>query len=516
MSGSGSLPTADPVHMAHVLVARFLSQLGYTRTLASFRQDAVQAGATLDLTPLAQSSDRADAGEVVHAGSLEDFASLNLSSIVELAMSRSRALHARAQRRSARHPLRELFPGPAQGQTDVPWSITPASVWGHVHGANILSLQPVFLPRYHFDLETATLRTTFTLSIASTAADRRVAFTQIEGLPQKDTVSISVAAQTPIEAEVVDSLEGLHGGAVISAAQPLPLGGHAQVSQTQAWRTNQLAGRLLATGGMDGRVTFTDMLQSPRTSSETRTVQTLADHQKFVVRVAFTPDGLFFASAGYDKQIHIYTLAEEVRDTPFDPNAFPVPQVGSNILSDTPTDDAEEPETMARVRYTKIRTIHTGTSNPETILFIPAQTDFKDEDEEASDSEEEDDLAEEANLGQSAQRGEPELYMGRGTVGGERVFGRRRRAWLVYTVRGDSDVHYIALPQTQALSEGLASVRLDSIPPTRSSGRPGRQVRDFEHIAYNTNAHRLDRHSSYSIVCMIFSPFFWYVREHVH
>lgn len=456
----GDVPS-DPVQVAHALVAQYLAQLGYTHTLAAFEQDAAHAGAPV---PAPASLPKG----------------LTLPSLAELYISRVRAQAARVQRKAARNPLAALLPsGETQdGNEGQPWTLAPGPVWDHIHGANILSLQAVFLPRHRFDLASSTLQTTFSCTLASTAADRRVAFAQLEGLPASG--GILELQNADIRAEVVDALEGFHGGAVLAVAQPLPSGATTLGSPiTRDWRTNQLPGRLLATGGMDGRVVLTDLLDSATTTpSEARKVQVLADHSKFVTRVAFSADGRFFASAGYDKQIHLYILSAP--GTPFAPGAARhVPDPSAPL-------DAEEPLPMTGVGYTRIHTIRTGTSNPDTILFVPAQIGPG-----ADDSADSDDEYDQEQDGETP-RGEPEFYTGMGTVGGERVTGRRRRAWLVYTLRGDSDVHYIALPQQPPeLEDQVAELQVDN---------KGRPIKDFEHIAYNTNAYRLDRHSSYSIV----------------
>lgn len=85
---------------------------------------------------------------------------------------------------------------------------------------------------------------------------------------------------------------------------------------------------------------------------------------KFVVRVAFSPDGRYFATASYDRHVVIYRATS---------SAVPLTQMDEDdalILDDT--DDialASDPT----LRYEEVKRIKVD-SNPESIVFHPAST----------------------------------------------------------------------------------------------------------------------------------------------
>ena len=80
---------------------------------------------------------------------------------------------------------------------------------------------------------------------------------------------------------------------------------------------------------------------------------------KFVVRVAFSPDGAFIATASYDHNIVIYAATSPYHPPDDDEDA-------------TPLDETDDPA-LARdpgLRYTEVRRLKVD-SNPETLLFHP-------------------------------------------------------------------------------------------------------------------------------------------------
>lgn len=110
--------------------------------------------------------------------------------------------------------------------------------------------------------------------------------------------------------------------------------------------------RYIATGGMDGVTAITDSI----------TLQVIQTFQsgKFVVRVAFSPDGEWFATASYDHSITLY----RAQHTP--------PSDSDESTAIDPDDDAELAAPPS-LRYTPVHTIKTDT-NPETLLFHPLST----------------------------------------------------------------------------------------------------------------------------------------------
>ena len=90
------------------------------------------------------------------------------------------------------------------------------------------------------------------------------------------------------------------------------------------------APQYMATAGMDGFVVVWDTRRD-------EPVQTLGDHRRYAVRVAFSEDGMFMSSAGYDKAVHIYAnQSEQGNEQPY---------------------------------FVRIHTIETQT-NPEALLFV--------------------------------------------------------------------------------------------------------------------------------------------------
>ncbi|WWC64743.1 uncharacterized protein I303_107354 [Kwoniella dejecticola CBS 10117] len=83
---------------------------------------------------------------------------------------------------------------------------------------------------------------------------------------------------------------------------------------------------------------------------------------KFVVRVAFSPDGHFMATASYDHNIVIYAAVTPAAPPPPDEDDMPLDETDDYLL-------ACEPE----LRYEEVRRIKVD-SNPEAILFHPRST----------------------------------------------------------------------------------------------------------------------------------------------
>lgn len=88
------------------------------------------------------------------------------------------------------------------------------------------------------------------------------------------------------------------------------------------------------------------------------TLQTFK-HSKFVVRVAFSPDGRHLATASYDRTIVIYAVT-------------PPPATDNEAM---PVDDEDDPDLASHpdLRYQPCHTINVD-SNPEAILFHPQST----------------------------------------------------------------------------------------------------------------------------------------------
>lgn len=145
--------------------------------------------------------------------------------------------------------------------------------------------------------------------------------------------------------------------------------------------------RYLVSGAMDGNTVLTDLI--------TRTTLQTFTSGKFVVRLAFSPEGHFLAVASYDKSVSVYeaiTPAHHVRIGDEDADAW----LDALDPSDDP-DAAADPG----LRYKLAHRITTE-GNPEALLFHP------------------------------------------------------RSSWLMYTQRGSHQLHYLGLPPSQSTAGGEA------------------------------------------------------------
>ncbi|ORY33390.1 WD40-repeat-containing domain protein [Naematelia encephala] len=177
-----------------------------------------------------------------------------------------------------------------------------------ITAANLLTVQVQHVPKRVFDLASASYIASRPLSILTSSVDKTLRIIDYES-------------------GEVDRIIEPHRAAILSfALHP----------------TNP---RYLVTGSMDGTTVLTDLITS-------QTLQTWKSG-KFVVRVAFSPDGRFLATASYDRNVVVYeALATAEPDIPLDE-----------------TDDAAlacEPD----LRYEEKHRIKVD-SNPEAILFHP-------------------------------------------------------------------------------------------------------------------------------------------------
>lgn len=161
----------------------------------------------------------------------------------------------------------------------------------HLHMSNILSVVPVTYPGAEGTY------------IATTGADKRIVITHVAS------------------GELVGLLEPTSQSAC---------GAHGHRAAVLAVCQHPTAPQYMATAGMDGFVVVWDTRRD-------EPVQTLGDHKRYAVRVAFSEDGMFMSSAGYDKAVHIYAnQSEQGNEQPY---------------------------------FVRIHTIKTQT-NPEALLFV--------------------------------------------------------------------------------------------------------------------------------------------------
>ncbi|KAK8853340.1 hypothetical protein IAR55_004044 [Kwoniella newhampshirensis] len=181
-----------------------------------------------------------------------------------------------------------------------------------ISAANLLTVGVAKVPKREFDTSTASYRATYSSRIITTSVDKSLKIIDYE------------------TGEVERILEP-HRAAIL------------------AFAFHPANPRYLLTGTV-----LTDLITDQPLQSFKST--------KFVVRVAFSPDGQFIATASYDHHVVIYQATS---------SAHPPPPKEDDI----PLDDTDDP-TLAcepELRYAEVHKIKVD-SNPEAILFHPDST----------------------------------------------------------------------------------------------------------------------------------------------
>ncbi|WVW86312.1 hypothetical protein I302_108354 [Kwoniella bestiolae CBS 10118] len=205
-------------------------------------------------------------------------------------------------------------------KSSLPPEVTLQGVRRSIEGISAMNLLTVGegkIPRRVFDTSTASYRASYTSSIITTSVDKTVRFTDYK-------------------TGEVDGIIEPHKAAVLSFAL------HPQNP------------RYLLTGSMDGTTVLTDLITS-------QPLQTFKS-TKFVVRVAFSPDGRFMATSSYDHNIVIYEANGSAVPPPLDEDDMPLDDKDDLLL-------AAEPN----LRYSEVHRVKVD-SNPEAILFHPEST----------------------------------------------------------------------------------------------------------------------------------------------
>ncbi|WVO16717.1 hypothetical protein L204_104398 [Cryptococcus depauperatus] len=183
-----------------------------------------------------------------------------------------------------------------------------------ISAANLLSVTALHVPCREFDTSLAVYKASCPLSIVVTSVDK--------------TLKI-----IDYNSREVDRIIQPHRAAILSFA------------------FHPVNPRFLLTGSMDGTTILTDLITN-------RSLQTFSS-KKFVVRVSFSPNGLYMATASYDRDIVIYVATS---------SAMPPPLRGDDI----PIDNMDIPAFACEpgLRFTEAKRI-TVEWNPEAILFHP-------------------------------------------------------------------------------------------------------------------------------------------------
>ncbi|GJN90773.1 hypothetical protein Rhopal_003787-T1 [Rhodotorula paludigena] len=290
-------PQLDSSVEAHRLVARFLRSHGYTATLDSFLADA-----TSNHPRLPSLLDRTGAAGQDAGHDLQDVVDDWVSS--------------RLARLKVDDPLETLRDQLDQCEL-VEQEVPKGEVQTGVRDAtNILTVTRGTLPRREWDTQESRYRSYDTSCIFTTAVDR----------------TLKIWSSSSFELLETHTL-------------PSP-----SLSTTQH-PSPELA-RFVVCSTMEGSLVVLDLV--------TREVKTqLKDHTKYIVRTAWSPDGRYIATIGYDKHIHIYRF--DLSDC-------------SSSSSEAPTAlDDEEPDPLATcpdVTLTKAHTV-TARTNPEAAVWLP-------------------------------------------------------------------------------------------------------------------------------------------------
>ncbi|WVQ94844.1 hypothetical protein IAU59_001927 [Kwoniella sp. CBS 9459] len=189
-----------------------------------------------------------------------------------------------------------------------------------VSAMNLLTVGEAKVPKRVFDTSTASYVASYPSSIITTSVDK----------------TLKIIDYNTGE---VDRILEPHKAAILSFA------------------IHPLNPRYLLTGSMDGTTVLTDLITN-------EPLQTFRS-QKFVVRVTFSPDGRYMATASYDHHIVLYSAVGSA-----------VPEPSSDDEDDeVPLDETDDSllASDATLRYEEVHRIKVD-ANPESIVFHPQST----------------------------------------------------------------------------------------------------------------------------------------------
>ncbi|KAK4696783.1 hypothetical protein P7C70_g8317, partial [Phenoliferia sp. Uapishka_3] len=178
-------------------------------------------------------------------------------------------------------------------------------------GTNVLSVRKGVLPRRSWDSQVGRFKSEFVPAIFTTAVDRTLKLYSSETFELLDTHQF----QSPI----------------LSIA----------VHPTHP--------RMIVAGTMEGSLQLLDLVTR-------EVVSKVKDHTKYIVRTAWSDDGNWIASIGYDHLIQIYLVHSTPSTSP--PEAL--------LDDEIPDELSSSPTFSIELRHT-----HTCKSNPEALVFLP-------------------------------------------------------------------------------------------------------------------------------------------------
>ncbi|WVQ74371.1 hypothetical protein IAR50_003971 [Cryptococcus sp. DSM 104548] len=186
-----------------------------------------------------------------------------------------------------------------------------------ISASSLLTVTVSHVPKRVFDTSTASYKASYEQSIITSSVDKTLKVIDF------DTGDVAMILQP-------------HSAAILTFA------------------TYPLNPRYILTGSMDGTAVLTDVIsqQALQTFSST----------KYVVRVAFSPNGRFMATASYDRHIVIYEATTSALPPPADEDAIPLDATDDAFLACDPL-----------LQFTEVHRCKLD-SNPEALLFHPNST----------------------------------------------------------------------------------------------------------------------------------------------
>ncbi|KAK0549618.1 hypothetical protein OC845_003058 [Tilletia horrida] len=451
--------------LPHLIVAQHLRTHGFLSTLQAFQSDAAKAGIALPALESGSDNgvDQSEAAALIDPQyELPNLLAAFQAHQEQLRLEAEARAQAQAQRVALQSALSHLLSLSLPGPRTLPFYLK--ATHRTLHAANILSILAVQWPSRRFLTASARFETVERRAIATTAADRRVVISD------------------PESGEMLECLESGspgagrgHQAAVLSTAQ------------------NPKLARELVSTSMDSTVLVWDLL-----AGGGRPIQVMKDHSRFVVKAAYSQDGRFLATAGYDRKIIIY------QREPFATVASsrsPAEAEGQ----DEEEEDDPEPEPL-EAPFKLAYTVDTLGGNPEALVFLQtASLPLPD---------------------QGVPGTTPRTKPGQNDaiVTAEEVGFGRERTWLAFSCRGECHINYLAIPrleqqasvttseqeqQLHSQINNLSLVEADASPASASgltTSQNDKDVEDWTLVKCNTNENPDDWHVSYSLLSLALHP----------
>ncbi|ODN94860.1 hypothetical protein L198_05008 [Cryptococcus wingfieldii CBS 7118] len=188
---------------------------------------------------------------------------------------------------------------------------------GSISASSLLTVTVSHVPKRVFDTSTASYKASYDLSIITSSVDKTLKVVDF------DTGDVAMILQP-------------HRAAILTFA------------------VYPLNPRYILTGSMDGTVVLMDVISR-------EVLQTFVS-AKYVVRVAFSPNGRFMATASYDRHIVVYEAISSALPPPLDDHSIPLDATDDASLACEPL-----------LRFAEAHRCKLD-SNPEALLFHPNST----------------------------------------------------------------------------------------------------------------------------------------------